>query len=318
MKISLHTAAAILNAGGVVAVPTETVYGLAASIKFPKAVRQIFKIKGRPADNPLIVHVASVAQLKNLVTRVPKNFSKIKKFWPGPLTLVLTADKKRVPTVIRVGLPTVAIRWPQHKMMLALIKKTGPLAAPSANLSGRPSPTRMSHVEHDLGADFPVLDGGTCVHGVESTVIALSDSGWRLLRLGAVSEDTLAKSLGPAQKASAAKTKPEAPGQKYRHYAPRAALELCRTQNVIAQKIKAQRFDAVLGFDDTKANVSVVSLGRRGAFAENLKNLYEKLRALDQKKYRHVLVDADFKCEGLGKTLFERLHKACVKGDGRV
>lgn len=313
MKIPLHTAAAILNAGGVVAVPTETVYGLAASIKFPKAVRQIFKIKGRPADNPLIVHVANLVQLKTLVKSVPKNITKIKKFWPGPLTVVLIADKKRMPKVIRAGLGTVAIRWPKHKLMQALIKKTGPLAAPSANLSGRPSPTRVRHVEHDLGADFPVLDGGACAHGVESTVIALSDAGWRVLRLGAISEESLAKSLGPAQKAVAVQNKPEAPGQKYRHYAPSTALELCRAQNKIAGFIKSRRFDAVLGFDDTKTNVNVVSLGRRGAFAENLKNLYEKLRLLDQKKYRRVLVDADFKYAGLGKTLAERLKKACVK-----
>lgn len=311
MRISFSQAVKSLNSGQVVAVPTETVYGLAASLKFPNSVKKVFTLKGRPQDNPLIVHIADLEQLKNLCHDIPKNFSKICSFWPGPLTVVLTANKKNVPRVVRAGLSTVAVRVPSHPLMRRLIKKIGPLAAPSANVSGQPSPTRASHVEADLGSDFPVLDGGVCRHGVESTVIHLLPVGWELLRQGALSREKLAAVLGePLSKSLKQNKRLLSPGQKYRHYAPKAQLKLCISQKQILRLAKSGRFAAILGFDDSPAVLPLISLGLRGRYSVNLKRLYEKLRQLDRVSYINVLVDLDFSDLGLGATLQERLSKA--------
>lgn len=328
MKITLGKAAALIKKGDVVAVPTETVYGLAASLQHAKAIRKVFSLKGRPGDNPLIVHISRLSQLKRLVTSVPPHFHELKKFWPGPLTLVFTANKKTVPSWVRAGLNTVAIRMPQHKILLKLIDQTGPLAAPSANLSGRPSPTKRSHIEDDLGSDFPVLDGGICRLGVESTVIDLKQNSFTVLRPGALSVEKMARALGrggPCLSASggclpvsdrspSAKQlkKPLSPGQKYRHYAPQAQLVLCDNQRVFCKKLASGHFDAVLGFKDsaTGSGCHFLSLGRRGHFSTNLKKLYTQLRELDRLKLKRVLVDADFSHEELGNTLWERLSKA--------
>lgn len=195
MKISFEKAKQLIRSGHVVAVPTETVYGLAASIQFPDAVTKIFDIKGRPADKPLIVHISSYAQLQEIVKTVPKSFEKIKKFWPGPLTVVFEANLEKVPEIVRAGGTTVAIRIPGHELLLKFIEQTGPLAAPSANISGHPSPTSAEDVLDNLGDDFAVLDGGACQYGVESTLIKLNDQSWELLREGAVSKADLDKSL---------------------------------------------------------------------------------------------------------------------------
>lgn len=313
MKITLGKAAALIKRGGVVAVPTETVYGLAASLQQAKAIRKVFSLKGRPADNPLIVHISRLSQLKHLVTLVPPHFHQLKKFWPGPLTLIFRANKKTVPSWVRAGLNTVAIRMPRHKVLLKLIDKTGPLAAPSANLSGRPSPTKRSHVEDDLGLDFPVLDGGTCRLGVESTVIEINQNPFTILRPGALSVEKIACALRGVKFSSAKQfKKPLSPGQKYRHYAPRAQLILCRDRRLFGKKLAQKKFDAVLGFDDSaiKSGRHFLSLGRRGHFSTNLKKLYAQLRELDHLKLKRVLVDADFLHEELGNTLWERLSKA--------
>jgi L-threonylcarbamoyladenylate synthase len=318
MKITLGKAAALIKKGDVVAVPTETVYGLAASLQHKKAIREIFSLKGRPGDNPLIVHISRLSQLKNLVASVPPHFHKLKKFWPGPLTIVFLANKKTVPSWVRAGLNTVAIRMPRHKTLLQLIDKTGPLAAPSANISGRPSPTKRSHVEDDLGLDFPVLDGGICRLGVESTVIDLHQDSFTILRPGALSAEKIAqklKDMGRGRPSLSARGgclpgKPLSPGQKYQHYAPRAQLFLCKSRDLFTKKFSSGHFEAVLGFDDSVGGSCFLSLGRRDHFSKNLKNLYAQLRELDRLKLKKVLVDADFSHEGLGNTLWERLSKA--------
>lgn len=324
MKITLVRAAALIKKGGVVAVPTETVYGLAASLKHPQALREIFSLKGRPSDNPLIVHISRLSQLKKLVASVPPHFHKLKKLWPGPLTVVFPANKKTVPSLVRAGLNTVAIRMPRHKLFLQLIDKTGPLAAPSANVSGRPSPTKRSHVEDDLGSNFPVLDGGVCCLGVESTVIYLTENSFSVLRPGALSVEKIVQTLRGVStlKKTEQKIKPLSPGQKYRHYAPQAQLILCKNRDVFHKKITRGHFDAILGFDDSAVNRDCVgarliepgchflSLGRRDHFSANLKKLYAQLRELDRLKLNRVLVDVDFSHEGLGNTLWERLNKA--------
>lgn len=330
MKISFQEAVRLLKQGDVVAVPTETVYGLAACIAKPGALRKIFKIKGRPADNPLIVHVASFAELRGLAKEIPVGVQRARKFWPGPLTIVLPARADSVPRLVRAGLPSVALRIPAHPLMLKLIRAVGPLAAPSANPSGRPSPTRAAHVLADYGKNFPVLDGGTCRRGVESTVIRFDASGgWCVLREGALSKVRLARAIGVSpQNSLMEKTAhvgkaghvytPQSPGQKYRHYAPRAKLvaaAMLGPSSIVGAPREAparrHRFDAVLGFSDTKTDLPLVSLGRRGSAAANLRVLYTALRSLDERAYRKVWVDLDFPRAGLGATLHERLMKAC-------
>lgn len=310
----------ILRGGGVVAVPTETVYGLAAAILHPGAVRRIFMIKGRPADNPLIVHVGSFTQLRSLVTEIPAALVRLRKFWPGPLTVVLPANRQRVPAVVRAGLATVAVRVPAHPVMRRLIRAVGPIAAPSANPSGRPSPTTVVHVEQDWGRDFPVLPGGTARHGVESTVISLTAKGWRLLRHGAISREALTRVLRQPE-AVAGREKFRSPGQRYRHYAPRAWLILCgRRRQVVALALR-KRAEAVLGFDDSLAlpairggnRATLISLGARNRPAANLRRLYAALRKIDEKSFKRIIVDLDFDTAGLGATLRERLERAAGK-----
>lgn len=311
MRISLNLAQAILNSGGVVGVPTETVYGLAARVSDAKAVKKIFALKGRPADNPLIVHVATLSQIASLVTRKPILLKKLEHLWPGPLTVVLPANLQVIPNVVRAGLRTVAVRIPDHALLRQLIKKVGPLAAPSANRSGRPSPTCARHVEDDFSQVFPVLDGGSCQKGVESTVIALSDNGWSLLRLGALAAEVIEKILGPAT-ATKSKKSPQAPGMKYRHYAPHACLVAC--ENTAKLKSKLAKADAVLGFTDSYHGTKpLISLGTRGKPIANLKRLYAALRELDKLCCHYVLVDNNFPVLGLGATLMERLNKAVSK-----
>lgn len=310
MKLSLAQAVQMLKVGKIVAVPTETVYGLAVSLKYPKSMRRIFKLKGRPVDNPLIVHIGSFAELQSLVKKTSPLFERVKKFWPGPLTVVFEANLKNVPTAIRAGLKTVAVRMPRHPLMRRLLQKTGPLAAPSANISGTPSPTRAQHVLDDFGKNIPVLDGGACEHGVESTVVFLKNSSWEILRPGSITEEMLENALGKPPQKSVFEKKPRSPGQKYRHYAPKAKLDLCFNQKEFKKKQRKKIYDAVLGFSNTPTQKNLVDLGQRNDFKTNLKLLFSGLRKLDEKKYKNVLVDCDFKPAGLGKTLRERLTRA--------
>lgn len=228
----IQRAAAVLRRGGLVAFPTETVYGLGADAFNAEAVRRIFAAKGRPADNPLIVHVASPADITpDLVTEWPRAAAALARaFWPGPLTLVVPAGP-RVPAVVTAGLPTVGVRCPAHEVARALIEAAGrPVAAPSANRSGRPSATRAEDVWEDLAGRIDVLlDAGPAPVGVESTVVDVSGPRPRLLRPGGVPPEDLEAVLGqPVERAAelAPGEPPPSPGMKYRHYAPRAPLEL--------------------------------------------------------------------------------------------
>lgn len=313
MKISLQEAAKRLKRGEVVAVPTETVYGLAAMLDNEEAVKKIFTLKGRPQDNPLIVHISDLEALKGLVKNVPATFSKVASFWPGPLTVVFDADVTRVPSVVRAGLLTVGVRMPALQLTRDLIALTGPLVAPSANVSGRPSATMPEHVEADFGADFPVLDGGECLCGVESTIVSLQDEAWTCLRSGAISREDLAKVFGSEPQAQVFSNKPSSPGQKYRHYAPHCKLQLCASSEELWSHQASGHFDAVLGFSETKTLLPLFSLGLKGDFSENLKHLYAVLRELDVKACHNVLVDVDFEASGLGATLKDRLERAAKK-----
>ncbi len=228
----VEAAAGLLRKGEVVAIPTETVYGLAASALLPEAVAKIFAAKGRPQDNPLIVHIGSPEDLELYAAEVPEAAPMLAKaFWPGPLTMVLR-KKPVIPDVVTAGMETVGLRLPAHPAALAVIRKAGvPLAAPSANTSGRPSTTTASHVAEDLAGKIPlILNGGPCGVGLESTVVSLTGDRPRLLRPGGISLPELEAVLGPVDcdpavfRSLGEGERPSAPGQKYRHYAPRARV----------------------------------------------------------------------------------------------
>ena len=221
--------AEILRQGNLVAFPTETVYGLGASAWNPLAIRKVFETKGRPADNPLIVHVSSIDMVREFAKEVsPRGMKLMQKFWPGPLTLIFK-KKEKVLDVITAGLDTVAIRMPDHPLALDLIHQTGPLVAPSANRSGRPSPTKLEHVILDFGKRVPVIDGGECQIGLESTVLDVTKNPPVILRPGYVTGKMIYDTCGfkpvPASPVDLERLEnPLSPGMKYSHYAPNAKV----------------------------------------------------------------------------------------------
>ena len=228
MRISLDQAADYLRTGNVIAVPTETVYGLAASLNNPLAIEKIFALKGRPLANPLIIHVADRKAIGPYAEKYPPHFEELASvFWPGALTLILPVNSA-VPEIARGGLPTAGFRIPSLPLTQSLLKLTGPLVMPSANLSGRPSATNSEHVEEDFGLEFPVLDGGACPKGLESTILLFDGSEWVIVRLGAIASEAFQTVLGyqPRIIQKATGSQPLCPGQLYRHYSPRARLIL--------------------------------------------------------------------------------------------
>ena len=309
---ALRRAAAALKRGEPVGFPTETVYGLGASALDPAAVRRIFEAKGRPEDNPLIVHVTGLPMLRTIVGKVPSEVLALARiFWPGPLTIVLP-KRAIVPDVVTAGLPTVAVRVPDHPVALALIEAAGvPIAAPSANLSGRPSPTRARHV----AADFPtllVLDGGPARHGLESTVIALGPPP-RVLRLGAIPVEELRKVLPGLTVATKARARAESPGMKHRHYAPTRPLVLFRRsraselREALAHDPKALLLcadaDAAL-FPGTRP----VRLG--GTPAKIAHGLFDALRST---RRGSVLLAYAVPRRGLLRAVMDRLERAATR-----
>ena len=226
----VECAARLLRAGKLVAIPTETVYGLGANALDPEAVARIFAVKGRPATSPLIVHVVSIEMAKTLVAHWPDSADQlVRKFWPGALTLVLPTTADRIPKIVTAGLDSVGLRMPAHPVTLAIIRAAGvPLAAPSANRFTQLSPTTAEHVRRGLGSDVDyVVDGGPCQIGIESTVVSLVESRPKLLRPGAISRRELEAVLGPVSiVAATASGAHPAPGMHPRHYSPRTTLIL--------------------------------------------------------------------------------------------
>jgi L-threonylcarbamoyladenylate synthase len=310
MRCCLETTCRKLKQGEVVALPTETVYGLAASLQHPEAINQIFILKGRPKDNPLIVHGASFSQLEHYCEEIPSSLKVLTEtFWPGPLTIVLKAKSKLLPTNVTAGLQTVALRVPKHPLTLKVLEDVGPLVMPSANLSGKPSATRVEHVEMDFGIDFPILDGEKCSLGIESTVVIHKNGKWQVVRMGSISFEELQQILGYKTKLfSQQKDQPPiSPGQKYRHYAPSAIL-------ILDQAISPESIGVVLGFKDRKypTNCRFFELGYSFDAGEVSKNLYHVLRRLDDELVDKVWVDMNFPQAGLWLTIAERLIKASV------
>lgn len=231
-KENLDVAAAALKEGEIVSFPTETVYGLGAIATSQEAVLKVFKAKGRPSDNPLIVHISDIHQMISTIEEVPDVALKLAKaFWPGPLTMILKAKPEIYAPALSAGLPTVSFRMPNHPLTLELITKVGiPLVGPSANLSTKPSPTKVEHVFEDMnGRIFGIVDGGSSTVGVESTVIDLTNEiGPVILRPGVITKEQIESVIGPIQSSVTTKTGekevPKSPGMKYRHYAPKTPV----------------------------------------------------------------------------------------------
>ncbi|MCL7411879.1 MAG: L-threonylcarbamoyladenylate synthase [Methanosarcinaceae archaeon] len=328
----ISKAARILKQGGTVAFPTETVYGLGANALDPDAVLKIFEAKGRPADNPLIVHIASKDSLDMIATDIPPiAFELMDAFWPGPLTLVLKR-KSVVPDITTGGLDTVAVRMPDNPVALALIKEAGtPLAAPSANTSGRPSPTTAEHVISDLsGRIDAVIDGGAVEVGVESTVLDVTSDIPAILRPGGVSLEVIKKYVGEVvigytDQAVEESDVVRSPGMKYTHYSPKTRVVLVEGDGMaVAAKI-SELIDSyseknmrvgLLITDETAKHVSadeMYSLGRRNVPEDAARNLFAGLRYMDGMDVDIIIVDGSVKCDGVGVAVLNRLRKAANK-----
>ena len=245
MQISLNEAILKLQAGEVVAIPTETVYGLAADATNDAALHQIYAIKQRPADNPLIVHIADISQVADWANEFSPLAQKLAQaFWPGPFTLVLPA-KSSVSHIVRANEPTVALRVPSHPLTLVLLQQSGlSLAAPSANKYTQLSPTTAAHVTMGLGDELAVLDGGACQVGIESTIVSVAGDDWQLLRFGMITEAEIEQVAGkPALKSTLPnqQNQPKVPGQHLLHYSPRTPLSVYQTRaELLAESLKCQ------------------------------------------------------------------------------
>jgi L-threonylcarbamoyladenylate synthase len=329
-SVKIQTAAKIIQNGGLVAFPTETVYGLGADALNADAVLALFAAKKRPLDNPPIVHVASPVEVARLVQEVPMKAELLmEKFWPGPLTLVFK-HSAIVPNVTTAGLDTVAIRMPKHKVALALIRSSGcPIAAPSANLAGKPSPTTAQHVFEDLnGRVDAIIDGGATNIGVESTVVDVTVTPPIVLRPGGTTFEALKRVLGDVKLHAFVEAEKElplekirSPGMKHRHYAPKADVLLIEG-HVSAVTTKIQELAdsyrlkgkkvGVLATDETQAayKVDVVcSLGSRFNLPSIAQNLFRLLREIDAQNVDVILAEG-IPSEEIGLAVMNRLRKA--------
>jgi L-threonylcarbamoyladenylate synthase len=319
---SIQIAAQILKNGGLVGMPTETVYGLAANALNGSAVARIFAAKGRPMDNPLIVHISDIRQLDQLVEQVPQNSKMLaEKFWPGPLTMILPKSDL-IPDEVSAGLDTVAVRFPSHPVARALIDAAGlPLAAPSANLSGQPSPTTAAHVMNDLNGKIEaVLDGGPCGVGVESTVITLATNPPRLLRPGGITLEQLQSVLGAVELDNAVLNplahgaRAASPGMKYKHYSPKANVIILKGSfKAYKSYVNNHNMEgtAALCYDGEKEQLSVpaVCYGNKDDYSEQARELFDALRKLDDMNAETVYARCP-EPNGVGLAVYNRLIRA--------
>ncbi len=317
---SIDTAALILRNGGVVGIPTETVYGLAASAYDDNAIKKVFKAKGRPQDNPLIVHISDFYMLNEVARNIPDVAYKLaEKFWPGPLTMVLCRNDKIANSVCG-GLLTVAVRMPSNEIARDVIKKSGlPLAAPSANASGRPSPTTANHVLSDLdGKIDAVLMGQDCDFGVESTVITLVGQKPMLLRPGAVTYEQLLEILPDLQIADAvlnelkSDQKAESPGMKYKHYAPKTEAFLVEGDG-FADFVNEQKNAVAVCFEEEQSKITIPKLiyGSGNDYESLAHSCFAVLREVDSLKAERVFIHAPKK-DGVGLAVYNRLIRAAA------
>jgi L-threonylcarbamoyladenylate synthase len=317
-KDRIALAAGIIRNGGLVAFPTETVYGIGANALDPKACLKIFSAKGRPADNPLIVHISSLAQLRSVAVGVPRDIERVLgMLWPGPVTFVLKKSRS-VAKEATAGLESVAVRMPAHPIALRLIDACGvPIAAPSANTSSRPSPTDARHVIQDLdGKVDMIIDGGAALFGIESTVIDATKKPYTLLRPGAFTVEELQRYIGKITvplKHDA--SRPKAPGMKYRHYAPRKRLVVVASKKLLleAAAMMHDRNIAVLCSNELaeklKPGVMSIKLGSESNLYEIARNLFGALRELDRTGAEMGLIQS-FPKNGIGFALMDRIARA--------
>ena len=322
---ALNKASELLKAGEVVGIPTETVYGLGANALNKQACLKIFEAKGRPADNPLIVHIASPEDAEKLALTNSLYYKLAKTFMPGPLTVIMP-KKDIVPSEVTAGLDTVAIRCPVHKVARALIKLSGlPIAAPSANTSGKPSPTTAQHVYDDMNGKIPlILDGGECSVGVESTVISITENEIVLLRPGAITVEMLKDVCESVTVAEAVKKelgkdeKALSPGMKYKHYAPSASLYLVDDKYIdfiaLAREKQQTENCAIMCYDEEinlLENKNLLPVGKREDIKEQTKRLFILLRKADDLRvdtvYAHLPSD-----EGESLAIYNRMIRACA------
>lgn len=324
----IETAGKIIAKGGLVAFPTETVYGLGANALDGDAVGKVYAAKGRPSDNPMIVHIAKKADLKALCTEVTEDMEKLmEEFWPGPLTMV-TKRKEIVPLVTTGGLNTVAVRMPSDTTALALIEKSGcPIAAPSANLSGRPSPTTAQHVVDDLeGRIDGIIFGANCQVGIESTVLDVTTETPVILRPGIITKEQLEKALGKTVEVDkallhrpdkfnnegegllqdlGADFKPKAPGMKYKHYAPKAEMIIFEgTDELVEKAISEMKTER-----EAKGEKVGIILYHSDESVTAARNFFAKLRAYD-KDGVDVILAAALKEDGVGFSVMNRMVKS--------
>ncbi len=304
LRTDIEQAAAAIRAGALVGFPTETVYGLGADATRDDAVARVYEAKGRPSFNPLITHVASLHEALALGAFSPLAQRLAQAFWPGPLTVVVPrAAGCPVSLLASAGLPSIALRMPDHSLALALIGAAGrPLVAPSANPSGRISPTTAEHVRLGLGGKVAaVLDGGPCRVGVESTVVSFLEDGPKLLRPGGLERSLIESTIGAALVQEADPQQPHAPGQMASHYAPRAALRLNVSQ--------PRADEAYLGFGSHAAGP--YSLSTSGDLVEAAANLFRMLHDIDATGIAHIAV-APIPHAGLGEAINDRLARAAA------
>lgn len=328
-KEEMKEAARLIEQGELVAFPTETVYGLGADALRPEASAKIYAAKGRPSDNPLIVHIADFTDMERVAREIPDSARKLAEaFWPGPLTMVVWKSEA-VPSTTTGGMETVAVRMPNHPIALELIRQSGCLiAAPSANTSGRPSPTEASHVVEDLkGKIAMVVDGGPVGIGIESTIIDLTEKVPMVLRPGYITPEMLASVLGeeviidPGIIAMDDTRKPKAPGMKYKHYAPKANMIIVDGQEEkVVEKInslvgeakgRSQKV-AVIATEETmsryKADV-VLCIGKRNDEDSIAQHLYKILRDCDELEI-DLIYSESFATPRIGQAIMNRLLKA--------
>lgn len=296
----------LIKEGEVVAFPTETVYGLGADAWNPSAIQKVFKVKGRPSDNPLIVHVSDLEQVLDFVVSIPNKAQQlIEAFWPGSLSIILP-KKPEVLDSVTAGLNTVAIRMPDHPIALDFISKTGPLVAPSANTSGNPSPTKASHVLQDFGSDFPVIDGESTQVGLESTVIDLSEGEPTILRPGSISRKQIEDILGKEIHESffTRLIKPKSPGQKYSHYKPKAEVKWLNEKDSFS--------DTTTLFLLTESDhVAPNFVNYNGDLALLAKELYDRFRQADLEGYSRIAIQPfNNSNHSIVSALLNRISKA--------
>lgn len=325
----MREAGKLIADGELVAFPTETVYGLGGDALHPEAAKKIYAAKGRPSDNPLIVHIADFSDMNRVAREVPEAAKKLADaFWPGPLTMIVWKSDA-VPTATTGGMDTVAVRMPNHPVALDLIRKSGCLiAAPSANTSGRPSPTEASHVAEDLsGRIAMILDGGPVGIGIESTIIDLTESQPMVLRPGYITPQMLSDVLGeeviidPGIIAADDTRKPKAPGMKYKHYAPKADMVIVDgAQNAVTERInalvrtqqQAGKKVAVIATEESRSAYTadiILSMGSRSDEDAIAQHLYKILRECDE-LHVDAIYSESFQTPRIGQAIMNRLLKA--------